>query len=69
MFEALESTLSYAMSAAVIGVVVFYIANRFRPQIKGKVGPAYWGVYDGAALVEDAGMRVLDLQGRSKRTD
>ncbi len=69
MFEAVESTLFCAMCAAVIGVLAAHIASLYHPHIKRKVGPSYWGVYEGAASIDDQSMRVLELREMSKNAD
>ena len=69
MIGPLDLAFFFLICSAIAAVLCAHIASLIQPHIKRKVGPSYWGVYEGVAPMEDASMRVLELRAPSKDPD
>ncbi len=66
MISPLDFAFFFLISSAIAAVLCAHIASLIQLNVKRKVGPSYWGVYEGAAPFEDPSMRVLELRAPSK---
>jgi len=66
MAGAVDFAFFLLICSAIGAVLCAHIVSLVQPHVKRKVGPSYWGVYEGVAPIDDPGLRVLELRPPSQ---